>query len=124
MSRKSAHDSLRWMVLVAIVLSLSPSEVLGARAFTGGTLIGNEYEDAVRGAGRAEGDIWGGEQGSDPEVNPVGPVVGESTPLINTLPFGGKPEPGPVPNAGHALWIYQLGAFLDWLGIALSFPNL
>ena len=80
--------------------------------------------DAVLGGGHLEGDIWGGEQGSDPDILPIGPVVGESSPLINTLPTIGKPKPEPVPNAGQGAWLYQLAAFFDWLGTALRFQNL
>ena len=123
MSRKFAH-SFRWLALVTVVLILSPSDSFGARLFSVGEATGKEYEDAVLGGGHLEGDIWGGEQGSDPDILPIGPVVGESTPLINTLPTVGKPKPEPVPNAGQGAWLYQLGAFFDWLGTALRFPNL
>ena len=124
MSRKFAAVSFRWFALVGVVLILSPTESLGARLFSGGVVTGNDYEDAVLGAGHAEGDIWGGEQGVEPDVLPVGPIVGESTPLINTLPSIGKPKPNPAPNAGQLGWLYQLGAFFDWLGAALRIQSL
>jgi len=124
MSRTFASVSFRWFALVVVVLVLSPTDSLGARVFTGGVVSGNDYEDAVHGAGHVEGDIWGGEQGSEPDILPIGPIVGESTPLINTLPGAGKPKPQPVPNAGQGGWLYQLGAFFDWLGTALRIQNL
>jgi hypothetical protein len=112
------------VALLGMVLLFSASDSSGARHFSGSSITGNDYEDAVRGAGHAEGDIWGGEQGSDPEVTPFGPVVGESMPVINTLPKGGKLAPDPVPNGGQAGWIYQLARFFEWLGVAPSFSKL
>ena len=126
MSRNVSILIVRWFVLVAAVLVLSPTTSFGLTYFTGGSVSGDDYEDAVLGAGNTEGDIWGGEQGSDPWINPDGPSPSEQLPLINTNP---DPRPFPVPspkpktNAGQASWLAQLGFMFDWLQASLRFAN-
>jgi hypothetical protein len=71
--------------------------------------------------GHAEGDIWGGEQGTDPEIGPNGPVVGESVPLINTNPPSGSKNPGP--GSGKIGFMAELALFFDWLWASLRFAN-
>ena len=101
------------------VLALVPSSSFGARAYCAGESTGDDYRDQVMGSGYVEGDIWGGEQGSDPTISPLGPVVAESMPIINTTP-GSKDAPDPLSKrrprhrGGHAGWIAQLATFLNW----------
>jgi hypothetical protein len=119
MSRKFA---LLLVATLAALFTLSPALSHAALEFSAGATTGNDYEDAVLGAGHAEGDIWGGEQGSDPEIGPVGPSRDESLPLINTTPIVNKPKPDPDPGAGAAGWLYQLGLMMEWLSASLRFP--
>jgi len=126
MSRTVSVLTVRWFVLLAAVLVLSPATSFGAAQYTAGSVSGNEYEDQVLGAGHTEGDIWGGEQGADPWLNPEGPTPSEYVPIINTLP-GQNPQakPGPKsgPKSGHAGWLVQLASVFDWLQTSLRFSN-
>jgi hypothetical protein len=119
MSRKFALLSV---AMLAALMNLSPVVSHAALEFSAGATTGNDYEDAVLGAGHADGDIWGGEQGSDPEIGPVGPSRDEALPLINTTPIAKKPKPDPAPGAGAAGWLYQLGMMMEWLSASLRFP--
>ena len=122
MSRKLAVASTRWSIaLVAAALVLVPTLASAAINYSVGEVSGNPYEDAVLGAGHAEGDIWGGEQGTDPHIAPIGPVRGEDMPTIFTLP---RTKTEPTPSPGNASWLYELGMMLDWLWTSLQFPRL
>jgi hypothetical protein len=120
MSQEISIRSICLPLLSVLVLVLAPTDSFGARVISAGEASGDDYRDQVLGSGHAEGDIWGGEQGSDPTISPVGPVVSESMPIINTTPGSTtapdpRPKPRPRHRGGHAGWIAQLASFLDWL---------
>jgi hypothetical protein len=120
MSQETSIRSICLPLLSVLVLVLAPTDSFGARVISAGEASGDDYRDQVLGSGRAAGDIWGGEQGSDPTISPVGPVVSESIPIINTTPGsttapGPRPKPRPRHCGGHAGWIAQLASYLNWL---------
>lgn len=73
MFRSDSGRAPRWVyttALLVFVLGLAAASASSAatRHYTGGTPSGNPYEDEVLGAGTAEGDVWGGEQGTTPDA--------------------------------------------------------
>jgi hypothetical protein len=124
MSCNVSFLTIRRMVLLAGPLLLIPSLAFGAYSVSDGSVTGKEYRDQVLGGGSADGDIWGGEQGQDPWINPEGPVPTENVPIINTLPKTDPvPSPRPVPRSGRAGWLVQLASFFDWFQTSQWFSN-
>lgn len=113
MSHSDSGRRFRWMVaaslvLVALSVTLPVAAFAAPHQYTAGSPKGDgSYEDEVQGAGTAEGDVWGGEQGTTPDDG--GFVRTDS--YVST------------PDAGQAGWQVRLAALFAWMRASLWFSN-
>lgn len=72
MFRSDSGRTPRWVTTAALLvfvlgLVAAPAASAANRHYTAGASSADPYQDEVLGAGTAEGDVWGGEQGTTPD---------------------------------------------------------
>jgi hypothetical protein len=105
--RRSPRAATVTLIPCILCIWLVATAGAATRDYTVGDSCSNPYGEQVYGAGSAEGDVWGGEQGTTPDP-------GDQQP---------KPDPGPVVDAAPAGWMLRLVSLFTWIQSSFWFAD-